>query len=232
MTNRRKVLSHLAIGAAAVPAMAFGVSGQSAHDVVHSGGNRGCAGPGDGPYAEYFPNVVVRTHDGRQALFYRDLLRGKTVIINCMSVENEVHHPVTANLVNVQRLLGERLGRDVFMYSLTVDPERDTPQVLRAFAGKHGIQPGWLFLSPDTDDLDLLRGRLFADAGARHHGSAPARDCSMGLVRYGNEAVGLWGSVPARSEPESIVKRLAWVETRKASTAVGTFKRRGPMVAV
>jgi protein SCO1/2 len=212
--------------------MALGVSGQSAHEVVHPGGHRGCAGPGDGPYAGYFPNVVVRTHDGRQALFYRDLLRGKTVVINCMSVEHEARNPVTANLVGVQRLLGERLGRDVFMYSLTVDPERDTPQVLRAFAERHGIQPGWLFLSPTADDVELLRGRLFADGGARHHASAPVRDCSLGLVRYGNEAVGLWGSVPARSEPESIVKRLAWVETRKPLTGVGTFKRRGPAVAV
>jgi protein SCO1/2 len=183
---------------------------------------------GGGPYAEYFPNVVVHAHDGRKALFYHDLLRGKTVLVNCMSLKNEAVYSATTNLVEVQRLLGERLGRDVFMYSLIVDPENDTPRVLRAFAEKHGIRPGWLFLSGRTDDMQLLRSRLFAHDATHQHGAAQVRDCSMGLVRYGNEAVGLWGSVPAKSEPEWIVKRLSWVESRTFAPAVSTFKRRGP----
>ena len=227
MTNRRKMLAQLAAGAAAIPAVTLRASEQRPHDAA-SEKNCECARPPGGPYAEYFPNVIVHTHDGRKALFYHDLLRGKTVLINCMSVKNEALYPVTANLVEVQRLLGERLGRDVFMYSLTLDPENDTPRVLRTFAEKHGVMPGWLFLSAKADDVQLLRGRLFAH-DTTHHSSAVVRDCSAGLVRYGNEAVGLWGSVPAKAEPEWIVKRLSWVEMRPAP-AVGTFKRRGPMV--
>ena len=232
MTNRRKMLTQLAAGAAAIPAVALGASEQERHGIAHgskSGENCDCMRPGGGPYAEYFPNVVVHTHDGRKALFYHDLLRGKTVLINCMSLKNEAEYSVTKNLVEVQRLLGDRVGRDVFMYSLTVDPENDTPRVLRAFAEKHGIRPGWLFLSGRTDDVQLLRSRLFAHEATTHqHGAALVRDCSMGLVRYGNEAVGLWGSVPARSEPEWIVKRLSWIESRPSAPPVVTFKRRGP----
>lgn len=233
MTNRRKMLAHLAAGAAAIPAVAFGAQVSSAggqnhpHD-THTDENCDCVRPSSGPYAEYFPNIVVHTHDGKKALFYHDLLRGKTVLINCMSVQNEARYPVTANLVKVQRLLGARLGRAVFMYSLTVDPDNDTPRVLRAFAEKHDIRPGWLFLSAKTDDMQLLRGRLFAHDAAQHHDSTVVRDCSMGLVRYGNEEVGLWGSVPAKSDPAWIVKRLSWVETRPKAPATVTFKRRGP----
>lgn len=235
MTNRRKVLAQLAAGAAAIPAIALGASAQEGphgsahqHDASPTDKNCDCVRPGGGPYAEYFPNVVVHTHEGRKALFYHDLLRGKTVLINCMSVKNEAVYPVTANLVKVQRLLGERLGRDVFMYSLTVDPENDTPRVLSAFAEKQGVGRGWLFLSAEPAAVQAIRGRLFAhDAAHQLHGSAVVRDCSMGLVRYGNEAVGLWGSVPAKAEPEWIVKRLSWVESRPAPAA-GTFKRRGP----
>lgn len=229
------MLAQLAAGAAAIPAVArasrpWVAPGQDQPHATHPDKNCDCVRPGAGPYAEYFPNVVVHTHNGQKALFYYDLLRGKTVLINCMSVKNEAQYPVTANLVKVQRLLGERLGRDVFMYSLTVDPENDTPRVLRAFAEEHGVKPGWLFLSAKTDDVQLLRGRLFAHDAAHQHGATPVpvRDCSMGLVRYGNEAVGLWGSVPAKSEPEWIVKRLSWVETRPTSPAPRTFKRRGP----
>jgi protein SCO1/2 len=236
MTNRRTILAQLAAGAAAIPAVArasrpWAAPGQDQQHATHSDKDCDCVRPGGGPYAEYFPNVVVHTHDGQKALFYHDLLRGKTVLINCMSVRNEAQYAVMANLVQVQTLLGERLGRDVFMYSLTVDPENDTPGVLRAFAEKHGVKPGWLFLSAKADDVQLLRGRLFAHDATHQHGSDTVRDCSMGLVRYGNEAVGLWGSVPAKSEPEWIVKRLSWVETRSTSPAVGTFKRRGPTAA-
>ena len=231
MVNRRKVLTQLAAGVATIPAIALGASDQEPHHLAHgdkSGKNCDCMRPGGGPYAEYFPNVVVHAHDGRKALFYHDLLRGKTVLVNCMSLKNEAVYSATTNLVEVQRLLGERLGHDVFMYSLTVDPENDTPHVLRAFAEKHGIRPGWLFLSGRTDDMQLLRSRLFAHDATHQHGAAVVRDCSMGLVRYGNEAVGLWGSVPAKSEPEWIVKRLSWVESRTFAPAVSTFKRRGP----
>jgi protein SCO1/2 len=233
MTNRRNMLAQLAAGAAAIPAVALGAASQEKHGAHHDnpdpGKNRDCVHPGGGPYAEYFPNVVVHTHDGQKALFYHDLLRGKTVLLNCMSVKNEAKYPVTANLIKVQQLLGERLGRAVFMYSLTVDPENDTPRVLRAFAEKHKVRPGWFFLSAKLEDVQLLRGRLFAHDAAHSLGSAVVRDCSMGLVRYGNEAVGLWGSVPAKADPEWIVKRLSWVESRPATPAVMTFKRRGPI---
>jgi protein SCO1 len=232
MTNRRRILAQLAAGAAAIPAITLSASEQKSRGTTRDAASEkkcDCTRPGGGPYAEYFPNVVVHTHDGRKALFYHDLLRGKTVLINCMSVKNEAVYPVTANLVEVQRLLGERLGRDLFMYSLTLDPENDTPGVLRAFAEAHGVKNGWLFLTAKPDDIQLLRGRLFAHDTTHHHSAAVVHDCSAGLVRYGNEAVGLWGSVPAKAEPQWIVKRLSWVETRPAS-ALGTFKRRGPVV--
>ena len=229
MTERRKILTRLAAGLAAVPGFAL--------DAVEDDGR--CVRPNGGPYADYFPNVVVYTHDGRKALFYQDLLRGKTVLVNCVSVRNDAVYPVTANLARVQQLFGERLGRDVFMYSLGVDPEHDTPRALRAFAERHGAGPGWLFLYAKPEDVEAVRGRLFAahdGAHPRQHGgaygaqsSASAQDCSVGLVRYGNEAAGLWGSVPARTEPEWIVKRVNWVAPRAPSPP--TFKRKGPPVA-
>jgi protein SCO1/2 len=236
MTDRRKVLTQLAAGVAAIPAVALGASAQGPHGGAHetpaSEKDCGCARPDAGPYADYFPNVVVHTHEGRKALFYQDLLRGRAVLINCMSIKSEALYPVTANLVKVQRLLGERLGRDVFMYSLGVDPENDTPRALRAFAEEHGVGPGWLFLSARPEDVQAVRGRLFSHRGAHgQHGPAPVEDCSTGLIRYGNEAVGLWGSVPARAEPEWIVKRLSWVETRPAPAAASAFRRKGPLPA-
>ncbi|MCA1592406.1 MAG: SCO family protein [Acidobacteria bacterium] len=224
MTNRRKVLAQLAAGAAALPSVALGAT---AHEPHAHDSSCDCVRPHNGPYADYFPNVVVQTHEGRQALFYNDLLRGKTVLVNCMSVRGDDAYPVTANLVRVQRLLGERMGRDVFFYSISIEPEHDTPRVLAAFAERQGVGPGWLFLTGKPDAIELVRGRLFAHDGHKHGAAAaPARDCSRGLVRYGNERVGLWASVPAKTEPEWIVKRLSWVTPR--AVAAGPSIRRGP----
>src|SRR5215204_4055415 len=142
MTDRRRMLAQLAAGAAALPAVALGAEDSPPCE---------CAPPRNGPYADYFPNVVVHTHEGRRALFYNDLLRGKTVLVNCMSVAGEALHHATANLVRVQRLLGGRVGRDVFLYSITVEPERDTPRALAAFAEGQGVGPGWLFLTGKPD---------------------------------------------------------------------------------
>ena len=199
--------------------------GRTQPEAVPAPSSCDCARPPGGLYAEYFPNVVVQTHENRQALFYNDLLRGKVVMINCMSVAYDAVYPVTDNLVRVQRLLGDRVGHEVFMYSLTVDPEHDTPRVLRAFAARHGVGPGWLFLTGAPGIMQALRDRLFAHEGGSHH--APVQDCSRGLIRYGNEPVGLWGSVPAKAEPEWIVQRLSWVATRQLP--VGPPRRRGPV---
>src|SRR5690242_12017621 len=78
--------------------------------------------------AGYFPNVVLETHEGREVRFYDDLLKGKIVLVNFMySVCRGVCPSVTTNLLKVQKLLGDRVGKDVFIYSITLKPDEDTP---------------------------------------------------------------------------------------------------------
>ncbi|HVS82848.1 MAG TPA: SCO family protein [Pyrinomonadaceae bacterium] len=160
-------------------------------------------------------------------MFYDDLLRGKMVMINCMSIRNEGRFPVTRNLARVQRLLGNRLGRDLFIYSITVDPEHDTPRALRVFAEEHQAGPGWIFLTGERTVIELLRSRLFINPDNHDHEHGPVEDCSLALMRYGNEAVGLWGSVPAKTDPMSIATRLSWIESGQPAAVKVT--RGGPM---
>ena len=62
-----------------------------------------------------FPNVTLTTHDGKKVKFYDDLLKDKIVIINFMYVKCDGKCPgTTANLVQVQKLLGDRVGKDIF----------------------------------------------------------------------------------------------------------------------
>src|SRR5205823_1034421 len=85
--------------------------------------------PVTGFHADYFPNVVLRTQDDRRVRLYDDLLRGKSVLVNFFyaNCKDGICPVTTQNLVRVQRLLGERCGRDVFMYSFSLAPEQDTP---------------------------------------------------------------------------------------------------------
>lgn len=188
-----------------------------------------CIRPSTGPKSAYFPDLVVVTHENRKALFYDDLLRGKTVLVHFMSIRDDKTYRICEHIAKVQRHLGSRLGRDVFIYSITVDPAHDTPDALQACASKHGARPGWVFLTGPPSVIETLRGRFFAHGPMDHASmdSASMQDCSMAMIRYGNEATGLWGSAPSTTDPVWIAKRVSWIESRPPAPA-GKFKRRGP----
>src|SRR5262249_48296207 len=107
--------------------------------------------------ADYFPNVPLRTQDGTTVRFYDDLLKGKAVAINLIYTSCKDECPLeTARLVQVQRLLGDHVGKDLSFYSISIDPTHDTPEVLKAYAAKFGVGPGWLFLTGEADDIKLI----------------------------------------------------------------------------
>ena len=111
--------------------------------------------------AGYFPNIPLVTHEGQEVRFYDDLIADKVVAINFIFTSCPDSCPAeTAKLVAVQRELGDRVGRDIFMYSISIDPEYDTPEILKAYREKFAIKPGWTFLTGDENDIILLRKRL------------------------------------------------------------------------
>lgn len=122
--------------------------------------------------ADYFPNVPLTTQDGATVYLYDDLLKGKAVAINAIYTNCKDECPLeTARMAQVQRLLGERVGKDIFFYSITIDPKRDTPKVLKAYAEHFGAGPGWLFLTGKEEDIKLVTKKLglssLLDSGTR-----------------------------------------------------------------
>ena len=88
--------------------------------------------------ADLIPNVSLRTHDDVPVRFYGDLVKGRQVVINMMYATCEGLCPaVTSRLVEVHRALAPRMGRDLFMYSITLKPNEDGPAALREFADMH-----------------------------------------------------------------------------------------------
>jgi len=173
--------------------------------------------------ARYFPNVPLRTHDGKAVRFYDDLIKGRIVTINVMYATCEGICPsITANLVKVQKLLGTRVGRDIFMYSITIKPKEDTPSVLRDYITTHGIGPGWTYVTGEADDVELLRRKL----GFTNPNPKLDQDTSqhIGIVRYGNEPLMLWAACPAQADPEWIVKSISWVIRPEPRTTISPTK--------
>jgi protein SCO1/2 len=158
----------------------------------------------------YFPNVILTTHEGRRVRFYDDLLKDKIVVLSMMYADCTGICPlITANLVRAKKILGDRVGRDLFIYSITVKPEVDTPERLREYAQAHEVGPGWLFLTGSPGDVELLRHKLgFVDANPEVD-----RDKSRhsGMVRYGNEPLALWGSCQGQAKPEWIAEEISFV---------------------
>jgi len=139
--------------------------------------------------AGYFPNVPLITQDGTVVHFYDDLLKGKKVAINLIYTSCKLECPLeTARLVQVQRLLGDRVGKDLFFYSISIDPERDTPAVLKAYAEKFHVGPGWLFLTGKPDDITLLAKKL----GLSSRSDALTRDGHGATLMIGDEPGGQW----------------------------------------
>lgn len=159
---------------------------------------------------QHFPNVTLLTHEGKPVKFYDNLIKGKIVMINVMYVTCEGVCPgITANLVKVQKMLGNRVGKDVFMYSITLKPEQDTPLELKNYKQMHGIGPGWTLLTGKPADVELLRQKL----GFTTPNPVIDKDTSqhIGNIRYGNEPMMLWGACPGSSSPKFMIELISRV---------------------
>ena len=153
----------------------------------------------------YFPNLTLVTQENKPVHFYSELLKGKIVLVNFMFTTCKgVCSPMTANLAKVQRFLGDRVGHDINMISISVDPETDTPEVLKRYAANFKAQPGWYFLTGKKENVDWVLYKLggYVENKGEH----------SSVLILGNEATGAWMKMPAMANPEEIanaVTRLA-----------------------
>ncbi len=171
--------------------------------------------------ADYFPNVPLTTQDGRTVRFYDDLLKGKIVAIYLMYTTCQYACPLeTARLAQVQKYLGNRVGKDIFFYSISIDPKRDTPEVLRQYAEKFHAGPGWLFLTGKAPDIELISKKLglYSDPDpANKDGHTPS-------LLIGNEATGQWIRNSALDNPRYMAVMIGdWLNSWKNRKAVTSY---------
>src|SRR5579859_33831 len=156
---------------------------------------------GDSAAAKYFTDVTLVDQDGRSRRFYTDLLKDRVVVINAFFTECKASCPVTqGKLVGLQKWLGDRLGKEVNVLSISVDPGNDTPERLKAYAAKFEARPGWYFLSGNKENVDFVLGRL----GQK----VDQRDDHLNLLLIGNVPQQYWIKVPGVITTEKIIEEL------------------------
>lgn len=84
--------------------------------------------------------------------------RGKVVAVTFIFASCTDTCPLlTDKMAQVQDSLGDQFGRDIVFVSITVDPQRDTPEVLKQYAESFGANPrGWYFLTGAADAIDSV----------------------------------------------------------------------------
>lgn len=141
----------------------------------------------------FLPNVPLVTHTGQQVRFYDDLMGDRLFLLNFFVVACPEGRCPTANatLKELHKMFGDRMGRDVFFYSVTLQPEQDTQPILKEYAEEIvEAGPGWLFLTGTPADIDhLRRAQGFYDPD-------PIRDADVNnhssMARVGRDSTNRW----------------------------------------
>ena len=165
---------------------------------------------------KHFPNIELTNQDGKKLRFYDDLIRGKIVVIQFMFTDCTRLCPmVTPNLVKVQQELEKEAPGEVNFVSISVDPDHDKAEVLKAYAMKFHVGPRWQFLTGRKSDVERLRrelGVLDPEETTYEH---------MNVVTIGREPTGRWFCMRALTRPDAIAYNVLRLTNHTTGTAGG-----------
>ena len=164
----------------------------------------------------YFPNPTLITQDGERVKFFDDLIKDKVVAINFIYTSCKDSCPLeTARLRKVREILGDRVGKDIFFYSITTTPKIDTPAVLKNYMKKYKIRPGWTFLTGEEEDIIALRKKLGLYIDEIQDDQDNPNDHNLSLI-IGNQASGRWMKRSPFENPYVLSSQLAdWLHNWK-----------------
>jgi protein SCO1/2 len=153
------------------------------------------------PAEKYFSDVELIDQDGRKLRFYTDVLKNKVVAINTFFTTcTSICPPMNRNFEKMQDALGDRLGKDVFLVSISVDPETDTPPRLKEYGRRFHAKPGWLFLTGKKENVDWALYKLGQ--------YVETKDNHTSIFIIGNEPKGLWKKALGLAQAEELIKIL------------------------
>ncbi len=152
--------------------------------------------------------------DGRRVKFVSDVIGDRIVVMDFVYTSCTTVCPVlSAVFSQMQGKLGEQLGEEVALVSVSVDPIRDTPQRLKAYAAKHKAQPSWIWLTgakPTMDDV--LNGLGAYSPNFEEHPS---------MVLVGDGRTGEWSRFFGFPSPDRLMEQVNALQAARQRAAGG-----------
>lgn len=145
------------------------------------------------------PDLVLRDQDSLPVHFYSDLIKDKIVVLNFFYTSCTYSCPMQGKtLSEFQALLGERLGKSVFLISVTTDPVKDNPQQLKTWATRYKVKPGWRLVTGDEAELNKLLPQFIGNkAGGGMHEP---------VIFVGNDKKGVWTGAAGGVTPQELLR--------------------------
>jgi len=148
---------------------------------------------------KYFTDVVLVNQNGEKMRLYSDLLKDKVVVIDFFFATCQGSClPLNRNLQKVQEALGDHVGKDVHLISISVDPTMDTPARLKEYAKKLDARDGWYFLTGDKANVDFALRKL--------GGYVDDKQDHINIFIIGNERTGLWKKAFGLAQSGELIK--------------------------
>ena len=167
--------------------------------------------------SKWFTDVELLDQDGKKVRFYSDVLKGKTVVVNAFFTTcTSVCPPMNRNMEKIQEALGDRVGRDVFLVSVSVDPATDTPPRLKEYAQKFHARPGWTFLTGKKENVDWALYKLGQ--------YVQNKDDHKTVLIIGNERTGLWKKAFGLARVDELIAVVNSVADDKGEPTAGAPK--------
>ena len=140
-----------------------------------------------GPARLNIPDVEILDQDGKKQRLYTDLVKGRKVVINFVYTSCTSYCPLSAdNFARLQALLGNRMGKDVYLLSISTDPETDSPAKLKTWSERYGPRNGWTFVTGTTPAMQTLL-RAFLGEGPGAANILPSRMCWTMRLEVGSK---------------------------------------------
>jgi protein SCO1/2 len=148
------------------------------------------------------PDLELLDQDGRSLKFRSDLVQNRQVVIDFIYTSCGTVCPILSSVfAQLQEELGDALGEEVLLISISVDPGTDRPERLKAYAERYQAKPGWTFLTGERQTIDQLLSALgtYAFELSEHPPS----------VLVGNAGKGHWTRFNGFPKPQEIHQALA-----------------------
>jgi len=102
------------------------------------------------------PDVVLVNQDGARVPLKQLLEVDRPVVVQFVFGSCTTYSPALSTIcANLQAKLGDR-SRDIQLVSITIDPENDSPRLLKAYLARYRAKPGWDFLTGSREDIDTV----------------------------------------------------------------------------